>query len=161
MTLPKVTIDEAGAADAARLAALHAAAFAGAGRGWTEAEFARLLALPGHVGLIATADGEDAGLALHADHGGEGEILTIGVAPRFRRRGIGGRLLGACMTGLLMGGARRVVLEVAEDNAAALALYRSACFARIGRRRGYYARDDGTRVDAIVLAHVFGQGCGG
>ena len=48
-------------------------------------------------------------------------------------------------------GAESMFLEVAEDNAAALALYAKAGFTEAGRRRGYYRRSGGTAVDARVL----------
>ena len=48
-------------------------------------------------------------------------------------------------------GAVRLFLEVAEDNAAARALYDRAGFRPIGRRKAYYARPDGGRTDALVL----------
>jgi ribosomal-protein-alanine N-acetyltransferase len=49
-------------------------------------------------------------------------------------------------------GATRLFLEVADDNAAALALYARAGFSEAGRRPGYYARPDGGRQDALILA---------
>ena len=52
-------------------------------------------------------------------------------------------------------GAERMFLEVAEGNAAARALYARTGFAGAGRRRGYYARADGSREDALILALNF------
>ena len=49
-------------------------------------------------------------------------------------------------------GAVRVFLEVADDNAAARALYARAGFVEAGRRPGYYAGADGERRDALLLA---------
>ena len=46
-------------------------------------------------------------------------------------------------------------LEVAEDNAAARALYRAAGWNETGRRRGYYPRPGGA-LDAITLAKPLG-----
>ena len=48
------------------------------------------------------------------------------------------------------GEARKVFLEVAEDNAAARALYAKLGFQEIGRRRAYYKRPGGA-VDALTL----------
>ena len=50
------------------------------------------------------------------------------------------------------GEAKRLYLEVAEDNAAAAALYQSLGFSESGRRKGYYERPQGPAVDALVLA---------
>jgi ribosomal-protein-alanine N-acetyltransferase len=43
-------------------------------------------------------------------------------------------------------------LEVAADNAAALALYDGAGYRRTGLRRGYYRRGDSTPIDAVLMA---------
>ena len=49
-------------------------------------------------------------------------------------------------------GARRVFLEVAEDNRAARGLYSAYGFAGVGRRAGYYGGTADTRADALILA---------
>ncbi len=50
----------------------------------------------------------------------------------------------------LAAGAQTLWLEVAEDNAAARALYAAAGFEEAGRRRRYYPRANGP-VDALTL----------
>ena len=40
---------------------------------------------------------------------------------------------------------------MAEDNAAAIALYRAAGFVEAGRRPGYYPRSDGPAAAALIL----------
>jgi ribosomal-protein-alanine N-acetyltransferase len=82
----------------------------------------------------------------------EAEILTLAVAPEARRRGRARALLKAAQAHAAAGGARRLVLEVAEDNAPARALYAAAGFGPVGRRRGYYDRAAGAAADALVLA---------
>ena len=47
-------------------------------------------------------------------------------------------------------------LEVAKDNAPALALYERFGFAKVGERSGYYRRADGTRATAIVMRKALG-----
>jgi len=130
----------------AGLAALHAAAFVYP-RPWTEGEFAALLADPA-VRLIAGPDGFILGRVV----AGEAEILTLAVAPDRRRRGTGRDLLRRFLAAAAQAGAARAVLEVAEGNAAARALYAAEGFAAAGRRRAYFARPDGGREDALVLA---------
>jgi len=64
----------------------------------------------------------------------EWELLNLAVAPGFRRRGLGGRLLrDLCTrhTGVMY-------LEVRPSNTAALALYQAFGFQEVGRRPGYY-----------------------
>lgn len=128
-----------------RLAALHAAAFV-TPRPWGEAEFAALLAEPG-VFLVA----EEAGFALGRAVLDEAELLTIAVAPEARRQGLGHRLMTEWEVAAAARGARRALLEVAQDNTAARALYAARGFTPAGRRRGYYRHPDGHRVDALVL----------
>jgi ribosomal-protein-alanine N-acetyltransferase len=48
--------------------------------------------------------------------------------------------------------AKKLYLEVAADNDAAMELYRSSGFLGTGLRRGYYARPGGEAVDAVTLA---------
>jgi ribosomal-protein-alanine N-acetyltransferase len=128
---------------ATALAALHAMAFADP---WPASAFAALLSLP-ETRLDAVADGFIL-TRLAAD---EAEILTLAVCPLGRRRGVGRRLVDTASAALAAEGATRLFLEVAEDNAAARALYAKAGFAEVGRRPGYYGRPSGT-VDALVLA---------
>ena len=130
-----------------RLAAIHAAAFAGPGETpWSAEAFADLLAQAG-VFAVETEDG----FILMRAVADEAEILTLAVRPAARRRGEGGRLVGEGVLAAAARGAARVFLEVAEDNAAARALYAGAGFAEAGRRPGYYAGADGGRRDALLL----------
>lgn len=87
------------------------------------------------------------GFALGRTAGGESELLTIAVRPEARRRGMGAALLAAYEAAARDRGAGAMFLEVAEDNAAARALYDGAGWSEVGRRRAYYA---GT--DALVLS---------
>ena len=133
--------------EAARLAAIHAEAFDRPGEtSWSAAAFADLLGQPG-VFAIDSADG----FILMRAVADEAEILTLAVRPAARRQGEGGRLVGEGVLAAAVGGAARVFLEVAEDNAAARALYAGAGFAEAGRRPGYYAGADGGRRDALLL----------
>lgn len=129
---------------APRLAALHAEAFAVP---WDVASFETLLGQAG-VFAIEAADGFIL-MRLVAD---EAEILTLAVRPAARRKGLGRRLVRDGAAAAAAGGATRLFLEVADDNEAALALYGRTGFVEAGRRAGYYARPDGARRDALILA---------
>lgn len=84
-----------------------------------------------------------------AHHGADtAEILSLGVAPAARRRGVARALVRAVLARLAALGARTVFLEVRESNAAAQALYATEGFRTSGRRRAYYRRPV---EDAIVL----------
>lgn len=133
---------EARAADAAALAALHAAAFP-PNEAWDAAAIGALLAMPGAFGLVLPGDG----FVLARVAADEAEILTLAVVPAERRKGQGGALLVAAMAQAAARGAAAMFLEVSEANAAARALYAAAGFAEAGRRRRYYP--DGS--DALLL----------
>lgn len=133
--------------DPAALAALHAEAFDAP---WDAASLSALLTSPG---VFAVA--EEDGFILIRVVADEAEILTLAVRPAARRGGLGGRLVEAAVVRAAALGAERMFLEVAEDNVAARALYARAGFNEAGRRRGYYARADGSREDALVLTLNF------
>lgn len=137
-------------ADAADgLAAVHATAFEDNGQSWSAAAFADLLAMPGAMCWQARTGQDIAGFVLARLGGGECEIITVGVISGCRRRGVGGALLTTVLEAALAVQAP-VILEVAEDNAAARALYARAGFQEAGRRRNYYDRPTGG-VDALIL----------
>jgi len=81
----------------------------------------------------------------------EAEILTIAVDPTVRGKGVGRALLAAILRQAASAGARTMFLEVDQDNAPALALYRRLGFIKVGERTGYYRRKDGQRAAAIVM----------
>lgn len=130
------------------MAALHAAAFDEA---WSAPELSSLLDHPGAVAVAAySAEGMD-GFVVGRVAADEAEVLTIVTAARARRRGTGGALLAGLTGELMQRGATVLFLEVAADNTAALALYRQAGFAEVGRRRRYYSRPGDESVDAHIL----------
>ena len=136
--------------DLARVAELHAVCFPD--DAWNSSSLATVLAMPGADGRICLGDdGALCGLLLDQCLGPEGEILTLGVAPGWRRRGVARNLVHDLIVRALAGGAQRLLLEVAADNTAALALYTSLGFARQGIRRHYYRRAQGPAVDAWRL----------
>ncbi|WP_328702944.1 GNAT family N-acetyltransferase [Arenibaculum pallidiluteum] len=141
-------IREARHRDADLLAAMQAEAFPE--DRWPALGFMTLMAHPGTTAFLAeTAEGP-AGFALVRCVADEAEVITLGVRPAFRRRGIAGALLDAMVAKAASSGARSLFLEVAEDNEAGRALYAAYGFAMVGRRPGYYRRNDGT-VAALLL----------
>jgi ribosomal-protein-alanine N-acetyltransferase len=108
------------------------------------------MVLPGAFALVAVVADDPVGFVLCVSSPPDVDIAAIGVLPARRRAGIGRRLLDAAIATARAGGAAAVMLEVADDNAAARALYRGRGFARVGRRPGYYRRPAAAR-DAVVL----------
>ena len=130
------------------LAQLHAACFT-TPRPWSADEFAALLATPGI--LLLTADD---GFLLGRVTAGEAELLTLAIHPAGRRAGHGRALVRLFLTAAAGRGADSAFLEVAADNAPALALYRQTGWTEAGRRKNYYAAG----LDALVLRHDLSAG---
>lgn len=68
----------------------------------------------------------------------EFELFSIAVAPEFRCRGIGGKLLEAGLAALRKRGINRCFLEVRAANLPAQNLYLAHGFKPLGWRRNYY-----------------------
>jgi ribosomal-protein-alanine N-acetyltransferase len=147
-----------GARHAGELAGLHASLF---DEGWDAASFKEMLAHPGAIAFAA--DASSAGSEMGRQAWGfivgrvvadEAEVITLGVARDRQRRGIAWRLVEKLCQAAARRGARRVYLEVAEDNLAARALYARLGFTESGRRRGYYVRTHAPAGDAINLSRT-------
>ena len=145
-----MNVRAAGPERAGELAALHGLAF---DEGWPAQAVIDLMGSPGVVALDA-----DGGFILVRTVAGEAEILTLAVAPDARRRGVGRALLRAALEASAEAGAVTMFLEVAADNAAAIALYEEEGFVRAGLRSGYYARAGAPPQDALVLRLSLNRG---
>jgi ribosomal-protein-alanine N-acetyltransferase len=140
--------------DGRELARIHAQGFY---RGWPAEEFETFLADPTTpVYLACDAKRKIAGFALIRVVADESELLTIAVDKKWRGKRIGQALLRAAFEDLLMTRARRMFLEVSEDNAAAIRLYEREGFATVSQRKGYYPKPDGTQATALVMARDLG-----
>ena len=85
-----------------------------------------------------------AGVALNPP---EADVQTVAVGPQVQGRGWGARLLDRLVGDASDAGCSEILLEVAADNAAALALYGKRGFKGIAKRTGYY----GPGRDAIIM----------
>jgi ribosomal-protein-alanine N-acetyltransferase len=106
--------------------------------------------------LVGTSDDgseEVVGYAVASLAGDDVELQRIAVAPAYRRRGLASALLAEVESVALAAGGARLLLEVRDDNATAIAFYESRGFAELGRRRGYYR--DGAA--AVVLGKKIGH----
>jgi ribosomal-protein-alanine N-acetyltransferase len=141
MNLPPILIP-ATIAHGPAMAAIHAASFP-PGERWGADAMALQLGLPGAFGYLAGPEG----FVLARVAADEAEILTLAVVPASRRTGLATALLSAARARAADDGATAMLLEVAEANDAARALYARLGFTQVGRRRDYY----GTGKDALVL----------
>ncbi|MGV6874496.1 GNAT family N-acetyltransferase [Pseudochelatococcus sp. B33] len=140
---------------AAGASAIHAASFA---RPWDTLELERMIAADTIYsdGVFLGTDTALLGFALSRLVADEAEILTLAIDLGTRGQGAGWTLLSAHLDRLSRAGTRAVFLEVDEGNEPALALYRRAGFAEIGRRPGYYPKPDGTKATAIAMRATLG-----
>jgi [ribosomal protein S18]-alanine N-acetyltransferase len=149
---PTYAIRPIGAEQAESCARLHGASF---GYGWSEQDFESYLADPTIVADGAVTEtprkGVLGGFVLSRLTPPDAEILSFAVEPARRGAGLGRALLDAHLTALERAGALLVFLEVADDNAAALALYQRAGFKVIGRRENYYQRANGEKRAALTM----------
>ncbi len=152
-----ISIRPVGPFDLGRLAKLHKVCFEDS---WNRSDLAHLLALPGGFGLVARLfegglaglDGiRGVGFSLCRTVRDECELLSIGVAPSFRRRRVATALVRASMERCWELGARAMFLEVAVDNASAMRLYEEHGFEKVGTRADYYQRANGSRANAFTM----------
>ena len=136
--------------DAAELAVLHALSFGA--EAWNEEQVRGSLVLDTTQGWLGVRDGVACGFILCQVIEGEAEILTFCVRPEDRRQGVGKMLVWRALEAMTSK-VGVVWLEVAEDNAAAIALYEAAGFVSDGVRPNYYKRGD-KRVNAVTYVYI-------
>lgn len=109
----------------------------------------RLLSDPNVITFIAALKGEVIGFIAAGIENLNGEnighIYTIDVKPKYRRKGIGSRLLDSVEKSLRGVGIEYCYLEVREDNTAAINLYLKHGYIPMEILKGYY----GACVDGI------------
>jgi ribosomal-protein-alanine N-acetyltransferase len=135
--------------DAIALTELYASAFEVP---WTALAMLATLMADTTLGVVAEVEGRPVGFVLAQCAADEGQVLTLAVHPAHRAVGVGGVLVRTLLQTARAQGVHRMTLEVAVDNAPALALYRRLGFAPVGMRRGYYPAPDGGARDALVMA---------
>ena len=139
------------------IAALHTKLF---DPSWDTTAINGLLEHPAATSLIAVAGGQRKSVIafvigqLAAD---EAEVLSIGVSPDWQRVGLATGLLEGLTRAARRGSAKRILLEVAEDNTAGLALYCKLGFTEASRRKHYYEQSANAPVDALTLILNLGR----
>ena len=128
------------------------------GEAWTRRQVESALVQPNCLywliapdGTIGADGGESAGFAMVRRVLDEAELLLFAVAPAWRRRGLGARLLKKVQSDLARDGVAQMMLEMRRGNPAQ-ALYCAHGFAPIGLRPQYYRSREGARLDAITFS---------
>lgn len=137
--------------DAAAAHILHTRAFPEA-EVWSAWALQDTLALSTTLGLATEEEGQLSGMIIVQKVPPDADILTMCVHPEKQRQGLATHLLNGMLGLLGPAGVSKLYLDVAEDNDAAIAFYESSGFLADGRRKGYYQREGGVQMDAILMS---------
>ena len=127
------------------MAELHRAEPTGQ-RAWSETEFSAMLSASNAVSVTC-----DAGFAVGQVIVDEAELFLIMTKPEHRKQGVGHRILATFEQQAFQNSVRRIILEVADTNEAARALYSTNGYQQIAVRKNYYTFPNGSHADAIVM----------
>jgi ribosomal-protein-alanine N-acetyltransferase len=121
---------------------------------WDAESILRLIEHPAAASFIAQVREPRAlaGFIIGRIAADEAEILSIGVAPEWQRRGIARQMVLGLVRAVRRAEAKRLFLEVAVDNTAAIGLYEDLGFKPVGGRKAYYSRAGGKSADAVILS---------
>ena len=146
----QIRLQQATAEYAGDISALHGRVFE---KAWDAEGVRRLLEHPASVALIAATESpwRVAGFILAQLTADEAEILSLGVASISQRSGVGTQLVRGLIDTAQRKGVKRVFLDVAASNEAAIGLYAKLGFAQMGRRKDYYSHAGGQREDALLM----------
>lgn len=114
---------------------------------WSPAQFWGELAQPTRTYVVAEAEGVVIGYAGVYCLAPTSDVQTIAVDKSWQGRGLGREMLRELLGTARERGCAEMLLEVAADNSAAIALYESEAFEVISRRRDYY----GPAADALIM----------
>lgn len=114
---------------------------------FTKRQIAYLLTDYNTVGLVAKVNSEVAGFVIaQIDMENDaqfGHIITVNVAKSYRRKGIAQKLLKEVESILKYKGISECRLEVREDNTAAIKLYQTLGYQKVGKLEKYYGKAHG------------------
>src|ERR671924_1887049 len=104
---------------------------------WSEGIFRDCLRV-GYVCRVMTVSRQVMAYGVMSIGAGEAHILNLCVSEAYRCRGVGKRMLSSLIDRAVAAGMAEAFLEVRPSNTAAIRLYLSIGFERVGTRRGYY-----------------------
>ena len=129
----------------AEMAELHRAEPTGQ-RAWSEAEFSAMLCASNALSVTCNT-----GFAVGQIILDEAELFLIITKPENRKQGVGRRILATFEQQAFQNAVRRIILEVADTNTAARALYSANGYQQIAVRKNYYMFPNGCHANAIIM----------
>ncbi len=92
------------------------------------------------VTVLAEADGELVGFCIAEVDEEIGYVVTLDVAPAWRRQGLAQRLMAEVEAKVRAAGAESMALHVFRGNAGAMQFYEKIGYGRVGMVEGFYGR---------------------
>lgn len=116
---------------------------------WEQSTWEKLFSSHQLTLLLAPEHLELAGFLVYSSVAGEGELLKVGVLPKYRRQEIAQKLYDRMIHSLIEDEIEYLFLEVREDNVPAIHFYEKNGFFQTGKRKNYYKSPV---CDAILFA---------
>lgn len=108
---------------------------------WSETSIIEGKRNPAFRYFVAKLNGEIIGICSFYIVCGEGQLINIAVSPRFRHRGIGGKLLEIAISSLEQEFAQVFSLEVEKTNKGGIEFYKKFGFNIVGERKNFYGNN--------------------
>ena len=118
---------------------------------WNLESVSSILSQAETFSIIVSDGNKKLGFSLFRLIGDEAEIISLGIVSEMREKGVGKKLLAETIAKISAACCKKIFLEVDEDNAAAIAIYKSGGFVKTGTRKNYYRRSNGEIVNAIIM----------
>lgn len=116
---------------------------------WSSSQYKEEFSSPTRHFVVAVDDQQSiVGYAgVFAPGAAEADILTVGVVPDHRGKGIAKALMGLITDWAILQGSTAMMLEVKVDNSDAVGLYESLGYSKLNVRKDYF----GAGLDALVM----------
>lgn len=143
--ISKMDIREMTEADLPEVCAIEEETFS---EPWSEEDFYKGISDPNNEYLVVEIKGEIVGYCGYWGIAGEGYIYNVAVKKEYRGRHIGFLMLKALLSQSHSRGITSFTLEVRCSNEAAIRLYDSLGFERVGVRKDFYTKP---QEDAVIM----------
>lgn len=107
---------------------------------WTYKNFEDTFSLSYATMLTAKIGNEVAGYCCLYHIMDEGEIVNVAIDPKFRRAGVGMKMLNCLIEHGRNAGVRRFLLDVRVSNEGAISLYEKAGFKKVVKQKNFYEK---------------------
>lgn len=120
---------------------------------WSSAQYKEEFSSPTRHFVVAVADQSIVGYAgVFAPGAAEADVLTVGVVPEHRGKGIAKALMALITDWASEKGSTAMMLEVKTDNLEAIGLYESLGYAKLNVRKDYFGQGLNAQVMRLELS---------